>query len=142
MKPTRLLLIDVSQDGKVAGAIRALLGADTNYLLRDDTVATFGPPGAGTKIPSSTSCHDISAVLLCGSSCSFRNLTQFLEAAQSLKQMPPIIVVTDLCEPEQLTELLRGGASEFLLPPLDAVHVLPRLWRILELFDTEEAEAQ
>lgn len=44
----------------------------------------------------------------------------------------PIIVVPEACEPDDMLSLLKLGAADFITPPLKAVDILPRLWRLLE----------
>ena len=44
----------------------------------------------------------------------------------------PIPVVVEATEPDALLELLEAGASDFIIPPLRAVDVLPRVMRALE----------
>jgi DNA-binding NtrC family response regulator len=143
MKQHKLLLIDLSQDGKLAVPLTALLSADNRWVLRNETVAASGLPELDTQLSFNLSERTaFDAVLLCGSGNSFESLSHLLRGFRSLKEVPPTIVVTDLCEPEQLLKLLRAGATEFLLPPLDAAHVLPRLQHIIELFRAEDAEDQ
>ena len=55
---------------------------------------------------------------------------ELLESVQSFKI--PVIVVTEACDSEGMFELLKGGAGDFIMPPLDASNVLPRAWRLLE----------
>jgi DNA-binding NtrC family response regulator len=44
----------------------------------------------------------------------------------------PIIVVPEACEPDEMLSLLKLGAADFITPPLKAIDILPRLWRLLE----------
>ena len=44
----------------------------------------------------------------------------------------PIIVVPEACEPDDMLSLLKLGAADFITPPLKAIDILPRLWRLLE----------
>ena len=41
----------------------------------------------------------------------------------------PLLVVVKGGEPDDMLELLRLGAKDFIVPPLKALDVLPRLWR-------------
>ncbi len=44
----------------------------------------------------------------------------------------PLIAVFEGLKPEEMIELLKLGVSDFIVPPLKAVDVLPRVWRLLE----------
>src|SRR6267142_2148521 len=43
-----------------------------------------------------------------------------------------VIVVSETQEPNEMFDLLRQGADEFLPFPIEIVNALPRLWRLLE----------
>jgi DNA-binding NtrC family response regulator len=53
---------------------------------------------------------------------------------QSIKEAAlrvPIIAVLEDSEPERVFELLKGGAADFIIPPINASDVLPRTWKLL-----------
>jgi len=53
---------------------------------------------------------------------------------QSIKEAAlrvPIIAVLEASEPERVFELLKGGAADFIIPPINASDVLPRTWKLL-----------
>jgi DNA-binding NtrC family response regulator len=43
-----------------------------------------------------------------------------------------VIAVVETRQPNQILDLLRQGAADFVLPPLQAADILPRVWRLLE----------
>ncbi|HEX8651023.1 MAG TPA: sigma-54 dependent transcriptional regulator [Pyrinomonadaceae bacterium] len=43
-----------------------------------------------------------------------------------------LVVVVEAGEPSELFELLQHGVNDFIVPPLKAVDILPRVWRSLE----------
>jgi DNA-binding NtrC family response regulator len=45
---------------------------------------------------------------------------------------PPIIIVVEESEPDEMLELLRVGAADFITHPLKTMDVILRLWRLLE----------
>lgn len=53
---------------------------------------------------------------------------------QSIKEAAlrvPIIAVLEDSEPERVFELLKDGAADFIIPPINASDVLPRTWKLL-----------
>ena len=53
----------------------------------------------------------------------------------------PIIAVLEDGEPERVFELLKAGAADYIISPLNASDVLPRTWKLLAPgSDTESAE--
>jgi two-component system response regulator GlrR len=51
----------------------------------------------------------------------------------------PVAVVVEKCEPAGLLRFLRAGASDFMIPPLRAVDIVPRVLRLLEHSNPREA---
>jgi DNA-binding NtrC family response regulator len=47
------------------------------------------------------------------------------------KLVCPVVAVLETSEPKAAAEALNEGADDFLVPPLRAVDVLPRLWRLI-----------
>ena len=59
----------------------------------------------------------------------------FLKQTKTLIQLieeKPVVVVFEGFKPEEMIELLKLGVADFIIPPLKAIDVLPRVWRILE----------
>ena len=44
----------------------------------------------------------------------------------------PIVVIPEACKPDDMFSLLKLGVADFITPPLKAIDILPRLWRLLE----------
>lgn len=44
----------------------------------------------------------------------------------------PIIVLIDACRPDEMFSLLRIGIADFITPPLKALDIFPRLWRLID----------
>jgi DNA-binding response OmpR family regulator len=44
---------------------------------------------------------------------------------------PPVVVVSDAAEPDDMLEMIKLGAADFVTPPLKPVEIIPRLWRLL-----------
>jgi two-component system, NtrC family, response regulator GlrR len=47
------------------------------------------------------------------------------------KVKAPLIAVIKDSKPDEIRELLKFGVTEYLIPPLDATNILPRVWRLL-----------
>src|SRR5262249_6433825 len=55
----------------------------------------------------------------------------------SSHRVPVILVVEDV-EPADLREFLKDGVSDFVAPPLRAIDIVPRVWRLLEQAKVDE----
>jgi DNA-binding NtrC family response regulator len=54
----------------------------------------------------------------------------------------PIIFVVEKNEPDLMSKLLEGGNADFIIPPLQASDLLPRIWRLINASKHNEALAQ
>jgi len=50
----------------------------------------------------------------------------------------PVIAINEGFKTEEMIELLKVGVSDFIVPPLKAIDVFPRVWRLLEQKQPEE----
>jgi two-component system, NtrC family, response regulator GlrR len=69
-----------------------------------------------------------------------RRSKELLESLQHFKI--PVIVMTAVCDSEAMFELLKGGAGDFIIPPLNASNVLPRVWKLLELNRSKQEKSE
>jgi DNA-binding NtrC family response regulator len=130
MEQAKILLLDLQASNEMGDFLRGVLSSscklrhvsinrhgfalDKRVLNRD--VAGFNP--------------DVIFVLL-----SNELLDQGKAVFQSSKaESPetPAIFVVEGGEPEGMFELLRLGAADFIIPPLKATDILPRVWRLLD----------
>jgi DNA-binding NtrC family response regulator len=44
----------------------------------------------------------------------------------------PILFIAEKCRPDEMFDLLKHGATDFITQPLNNMEILPRLWRLLE----------
>jgi len=58
-------------------------------------------------------------------------VAEILKLFRTGKLVCPVIAVLEASEPKEVAEALRQGADDFLIPPLRAADVLPRVWRLI-----------
>jgi two-component system response regulator GlrR len=56
----------------------------------------------------------------------------FLHTCRKEEVRTPVMGIVEGAKPEEAMDLLQMGMLDFITPPLTAVDVLPRIWRILE----------
>lgn len=54
----------------------------------------------------------------------------------------PVVVVSDAEAPNEMFDLIKLGAADFITPPLTPTGILPRLWRLLDGSDWSDSVAQ
>jgi len=67
---------------------------------------------------------------------------QLLKSVLAAFGKTPVFLVTDDLEPDQMLNLLRLGVADFMMPPLRAPNVLPRVRRFLENSSCEDLATQ
>jgi DNA-binding NtrC family response regulator len=135
MKDEKLLLLDFHADTHLGSALCDILtscqlesvaldyerlGCDADISLDQDSTSNLIVRHTPTVI-----------YLL----VSQQQLCQVSRLLQSLKQrwpQVPLIAVAEVCEPTEVFELFDHGLADFITPPLKAVEILPRLWRLLK----------
>jgi len=141
MKPAILLLAIGSTDCS-ADSLREVLTtsfrADFKLEIKTITEANYPLDVLGKSLGES----DASIVFL---SLSRDLLTRAADLLKSVRvkapEVPIILAIDGGCQPESILELLMHGASDFVTPPLTAVDVVPRVWRLLKQTRQQERPA-
>ncbi len=59
-------------------------------------------------------------------------ISKLMPAIKIGQHRPEIIVVAEGCDADEILDLMRLGASDFIIPPISAPATMPRVWRLLE----------
>ncbi len=59
------------------------------------------------------------------------DVEEILKLFRTYKLFCPVVAVLETSDPKEVAEALRQGVDDFLIPPLRAADVLPRVWRLL-----------
>ncbi len=133
MKPERALLVDVNgvgQPSNACSALRPILepGFNVEVLVQSPQIVADGKAGFGASLNKR-----FNPVLVFVVSPGLLKETRLiLESIKRGIADTPIILINESREPEDMLELLRAGASDFITTPLQAADVLPRAWRLLK----------
>lgn len=134
MKEAKIFLLDLNPAGGLSRTLRRILESPLNLgiQLRHEVVPFIEPAFSGIDLSSIISRFNPDLIFLV---LSGGHLKQTDALFQSMGREPwelPIIAVIEECQPDQMLALLKLGAADFITPPLKAIDVLPRLWRLLE----------
>lgn len=140
MKQAKILLLDLTLASSLAIPLQEILESCVGLRarLQHESIA----------IPEPDFCNALSGIIpsfnpdLIFLVLSSSLLNKASALFQSLRGNPlesPIIVVMEPAEPDDMFKLLNFGASDFIIPPLRAAEILPRVWRLLE--PTRRAES-
>src|SRR2546425_2518194 len=124
-------LFDFCHSGQVCETLVATLKAsfDREAELRLEVVDEFsGEDDFYRKLEASKP----QLVLLILNRDQFQMVARLIRGIKTKKHDPEIIVVTDGCDSDQILDLMKVGASDFLTPPINASTTVPRVFRLLE----------
>ena len=134
MKETNVFLLDFNSPNGLGADLRAILASVSRWTVHHHIV-TLGPEAPATLVRNVTR-----FIKKWNSSLTFLVLPRsllnqgrlFLQDLQRIPETPPIIVVLEAGEPDEMFALLELGASDFITPPLTPLNTLPRVRCLLE----------
>ena len=133
-RPDILLLVFRPED-PLGGTLRHILesSADAGRKACRAFMRVCGFASAGEGLAAAVAaCPNPAAILLVLPRASGRRAREWVRAVTRKAPAAPVVVVAEEAEPAEMFALLEDGAADFMLPPLRASDVLPRVWRLLE----------
>jgi len=135
MKPTNVLLLNLNPSCELSNSLRRIIESAQNADLRlqQETVANNDSLSrAESALPELVSRAN-PAVIFLVSSWNYLKQAKFLfPSLRRSAPEPPVVVVSDTDAPNEMFEMIKLGADDFVTPPLTATGILPRLWRLIE----------
>jgi two-component system, NtrC family, response regulator GlrR len=128
----RLLLLESGEAAAAfAGQIGEILASAVSPVLelRRERLSSTDPLGLRSEVSRIVAAFSPAVVLLVQ-----KVVTQSAGLLRLLRAEPPalpIIVVGEARAADEVLEVLRLGATDYLTPPLSSVDLLPRVWRSL-----------
>ena len=134
MKEARILLLDMDPASGLGSTLRKILESSLNLgiTLRHESVTVFQPTLADSDLSTIISRFNPDLLFLVLSPSQLKQVGVLFQSMSREYSELPIIAVIEECQPDQMLALLKLGAADFITPPLKAIDVLPRLWRLLE----------
>ncbi len=123
MYPIPALILAAEADSATAQILAEILADAKRLSVQRHTLPGIGPPLDGVVLEPPPSL----LFLVHAAGPVPRELVEDLRAPKR-----DLLVVVGAGRPEDITELLGAGAADFLLPPLSATQVLPRVRRLLD----------
>jgi DNA-binding NtrC family response regulator len=145
MKPTNILLLDFNPACELSGALRVIIESakQTEILLRRESVPTGDDQTyAESAWPELVSRIKPSVIFLVSPRNALKYVKSLFRSLHSNAPEPPVVVVSDAEAPDEMFEMIKLGAADFITPPLTPTGILPRLWKLLEQTYLGETLAQ
>jgi two-component system response regulator GlrR len=140
MSEFTVLVLDFSPGSQLASEADHLLRSYSNPSVDLHVVSTRVTPADrdenGLEKLISRSKPDLCLLVVTSDQV---EIPQVVALAKRVTAGRPIAIVVEKCEPSELLRLLRSGASDFMMPPLRAEDIVPRVLRLLEQADPRAA---
>ena len=133
MEAAKVLCLDLNSESGSARALRDILESCPNRPIHvgHELISPATDAFSVGEIHQRISRFQPSMLFVLLSSDSAKQATALVEDLNKAWCKVPIIAIVEGNRPEEIEELLRVGVADFIIPPLKAMDVLPRLWRLL-----------
>ena len=139
MRQPEIRLLDFSDSrGRAAASLQSILVQTAAVKRVECTISETGAIDGLTKgVNSRSKANDLFVIVLPAPQQAQAN-----SVLQSLKEEFPhaqTVIVLEVEEPDCVMDLIRSGVDEFFVPPFRAIDILPRVNRLLERANPDEA---
>src|SRR5258708_1182249 len=126
-------LFNFCRSGQLCETLATILKAslENKAEVHCEDVSDFCPEFEDSffKVPKSSNPHLVLLILTTAQLPLARKLIPVIKTG---KHDPEIMLVTDECDADEILSLMSLGASDFIIPPLNASATMPRVWRLLQ----------
>jgi two-component system response regulator GlrR len=132
-KQTNILLLDYGRSSGLAAALENILLSSKDLSIKIYSISTLGSGAESIEcVKGFISQYDPDIIIITVESVLLRDFIVLLpDISVSINQIP-FLVVLDEGKPDDMHEILKSGASDYIVPPLKDVDVLPRVWQLME----------
>ena len=144
MKPSNVLLLNLTPADELVGRLRRILesASNPNILLQQETISSDQYPYLSARILELLARNNPAVIFLVSAWNSLKHAKALIPPLRREMPEPPLVIVSDTETPDEMFELIKLGAADFIIPPLTPTGILPRLWRLLDQTCWSEALVQ
>jgi DNA-binding NtrC family response regulator len=134
MKPSNVLLLNIDPVDELGGRLRWILESapDANIHLQQETIGNDQQPSLPDRISELFARRNPALIFLVSAWNSLKHAKSLIPSLRREKPNPPLVIVSDAETPDEMFEMIKLGAADFIIPPLTPTGILPRLWRLLD----------
>jgi len=134
MKEVKIFLLDLNPSSDVGSTLGEILESFPNLgvQLKHESPKEIKSALCDGELCSSISRSNSDLIFMVLSPSHLEQGRALFQSISKERLELPIIVVPEACKPDEMFSLLKLGAADFITPPLKAIDILPRLWRLLE----------
>jgi two-component system response regulator GlrR len=134
MKPSNVLLLNINLVDELGGRLRWILesASDANIHLQHETIGNDQHPSLPDRISELFARRNPALIFLVSAWNSLKHAKSLIPSLRREEPNPPLVIVSDAETPDEMFEMIKLGAADFIIPPLTPTGILPRLWRLLD----------
>lgn len=143
MVPTKILVLDFAPAAELSDKLREVLESSLRrgIELRQEQAGNSEPAKQAAEVAGIVARFKPALIFLVSTINLLKQASTLFQAVKQEAGEPPFIVVSGADQPDEMFEVLRLGAADFITPPLRPGDILPRVWRLLEQTPIGEALA-
>jgi DNA-binding NtrC family response regulator len=132
-KPTNILLLDYSRSSSLAIALKNILVSSSVLFtnIYTESMSGFGFESIEC-VKGFVSQYDPDIMIIAVENALLKDFIVSLPYISVSINQIPFLVVLDEGKPDDMREILKLGAFDYIVPPLTDVDVLPRVWQLME----------
>jgi two-component system response regulator GlrR len=141
IKDVKIFLLELNPANGLSSILREILESSLNFEIQflKGTLNVWGDHLCGRKLTSNISTFNPDIIFLVLSHMHHGQFSTFIQSINTKFSKLPIIIVTEEDKPDYMIDILKLGVVDFITPPLKAIDVLPRVWRLLEYKSRDNA---
>jgi DNA-binding NtrC family response regulator len=134
MKETGILLLDFNPSSSSGSELRSILTSVSGWTVQFQQLPAGdeGLTSLNGQLCNLTRNVELSVGFLILAPSQLKQAKRILECLRAVPPLPPLIVVLEAGEPDEMFALLELGFADFIAPPLTPLNTLPRVRRLLE----------
>src|SRR5262245_36251341 len=134
MKQSNIVLLNLNPANDLAGRLRGILEStpDPGIRLQQESIGTEQSAHLADQVPELVARANPAVIFLVSTWNYLKQAKSLLPSLRRERAQSPIVVVSDADAPDEMFEMIKLGANDFITPPLTPTGILPRLWRLLE----------
>jgi len=136
MQKANIFLLDFNPESGLGSTLREILELNDNpsFYLQEESVGNSGFDAFVPELSKIILHFNPSIIFLSLHPNHLKPIKKLIQTVEG----KPVMAINEGFKTEEMIELLAIGVSDFIVPPLKAIDVLPRVWRLLEQKQPEE----
>ena len=129
-QPISLYLLDFCHSGRLYETLATILRSSFEKHLQSQSVNELNAEFQDSFLRALEDSQPL-VVLLIVNSNQFERAGEFIQRIKARRHDSGIIVITEEFDAGEMFEMMKLGASDFIIPPVSASTTVPRIWRLL-----------